>query len=280
MPIDPDSRNGRSLVRSVVSRARDSLRALVALLRNRYFLVGIALMAVIGIVTYLVVDRAFMPSFTRYDVSVVVPDVMTLSYDEAAETLGAAGLTAEEYVLRKPNLPRDVVIDQRPPSGSRVKPGRRIYLTINTGDTTTVSVPRVIGLSIREAQSRIVVLGLTVPEILPDSIPASHANTVTRQQPEPGARVPHGADVTLWYSTGLGEAYVEVPDVTGLTPDDARARLLSLRLRSVVLGEPDVEEPLVLAQSPAPGTQVREGFEVRLRVSEPPGDTPEGEPGQ
>jgi beta-lactam-binding protein with PASTA domain len=277
MPIDPDSRNVRSLTRSVVSRTRDGLRALVALLRNRYFQVGIAVMAAIGIVAYVVVDRAIMPSFTRYDVSVVVPDVMTLPYDEAAEALGASGLTAEEYVLRKPNLPRDVVIDQRPPAGSRVKPGRRIYLTINTGDTTTVSVPRVIGLSLREAQSRIVVLGLTVPEILPDSIPASHANTVTRQEPEPGTRMPHGADVTLWYSTGLGEAYVVVPDVTGLTPDEARARLLSVHLRSVVLGETDVEEPVVLAQSPTPGTQVREGFEVRLRVSEPPGDTGEEE---
>lgn len=227
-------------------------------------------MVALGVVAYLAVDRVIMPSFTRYDVATAVPDVMALPFDEAALRLGDAGLRAEEYILRKPNLPRDVVIDQRPPAGALVKPGRRIYLTINTGDTTTVTVPRVIGLSVREAQSRMVVLGLLVPEVLPDSIPASHANTITHQEPEPGERVPHGTEVTLWYSTGLGEAYVDVPDVTGLTPEEARARLLELRLRAVILGEAaDESDPTVLDQSPEAGTQVREGFEVRLRIAPP-----------
>jgi len=241
----------------------------MALLRNRWFLGGLAVMAALAFAVYLLLDRAIMPSFTRYGVAVVVPDVMALPFEDASDRLSGSDLVAEEYVLRKPNLPRDVVLDQRPPAGSRVKPGRRVYLTINTGDTTTVTVPSVIGLSLREAQSRIVVLGLTVPEVLPDSIPASHANTVTRQNPPAGDRVPHGADVTLWYSTGLGERYVQVPDVTGLAADEARSLLLSLRLRSVVLGSHESDRPTVLAQSPAPGTQVREGFEVRLRISEP-----------
>lgn len=268
MSTDPDNRGANAPLAGVIARIRRGLRAVLGLLRNRWFLGGLAVMLAIGIALYLLVDRVIMPSFTRFDVAIVVPDVMTREFDEAAEILEADDLIAEEYVLRKPNLPRNVVIDQRPPAGSRVKPGRRIYLTINTGDTTTVTVPRVLGLSLREAQSRIVVLGLTVPQVLPDSIPASHANTVTRQQPLPGDRVPQGADITLWYSTGLGEAYVQVPDVTGLSSTDAQARLLSLHLRSVVLGGEESEDLVIREQSPAAGTQVREGFEVRLRISD------------
>lgn len=235
---------------------------------NRYFWSGLGLLSVVGGIAYLTLDRLVMPTITRQSVSVTVPDVMSLNIDDAEEMVGRWGLFSERQILRKPHLPRDVVIDQRPPAGAEVKPGRRIYLTVNTGDTTSVSVPKVLGLSVREAQSRMVVLGLVVPEVLPDTIPSSHANTITRQVPEAGDRVPLGAEVSLWYSTGLGEDLVSVPDVVGQAPSDAQAQLLSLRLRSVILGAtPEDEEPRVLDQSPLPGTQVREGFEVRLRVA-------------
>lgn len=256
-----------------MSRVRSYIQGLVGLIRNPYFLGGLVVMMLIGAVAYVVVDDVLMPGYTRHDVAIQVPDVMSMPFEAAVERLAEADLTAEEYVLRKPNLPRDTVIDQRPHAGALVKPGRRVYLTVNTGDTTTVSVPRVIGLSLREAQSRMVILGLTVPEVLPDSIPASHANTVTRQEPEPGERVPHGTDITLWYSTGLGDAYVEVPDLTGMPTDEAQELLLRLRLRSVVLGDETADAvPLVLDHDPEAGTRVREGTEIRLRISDPRDD--------
>jgi beta-lactam-binding protein with PASTA domain len=253
---------------SVKSIARNIATRLLGLVRNRYFWMGIAAMAVIGLIAYAVVDDLIMPRVTRHGVAVIVPDVMSLPFDEAANELDAVSLLSERITVRRPNVPRDVVIDQRPPGGTAVKPGRRVYVTINSGDTSTVAIPKVIGLSLREAQSRMVVLGLVVPQVRPDSIPSSHANTVTRQRPAAGSRAPHGTEVTLWYSTGLGETYMSVPDVVGLSADTAREQLLRMRLRSVVLGLDEVTgEPIVLDQSPAPGTQVREGFEVRLRVA-------------
>lgn len=252
---------------------------LLQYLRNRVFLAGLAGLAAVGLVAYFVFDSLVMPVVTRHGDAVPVPDVMSLQSEEAARALDEAGLVAQFQTLRRPNLPRDIVIDQRPAAGSAVKPGRHVFLTVNTGDTTTVTVPRVLGLSLREAQSRMVLLGLVVPTVLPDSIPSSHANTVTRQEPEAGTRVPAGMEVTLWFSTGLGERYVTVPDVTGIAPDEARARLLELRLRSVVLGETEnPDAPLILDQSPQAGAQVREGFEIRLRVGPTaPEQPPSGE---
>ncbi len=238
-----------------------------ALLSNSYLWKGFGVIVAFITVAYLLVNYLLMPAYTRHGVSISVPDVLDYSYEDAADAVIAQGLRPEEVRLRKPNLPRNVVIDQNPPPNSRVKPGRRIYLTVNSGDTSTVVVPRVDGFSVREARNRIMIQGLAVENVYPDSIPSLHANTITRQDPVSGTRVPAGETVTLWYSTGLGDRQVLVPDITGRTVVDAKQFLLSMRLRSVVIGDPTLEQR-VLSQSPAPGTSVREGFEIRLRLTE------------
>ncbi len=235
---------------------------------NPYLLAGLGILILAMSIVYMVVNAWIMPNFTRHGVSVTVPSVVNLPMEEAAALLKESGLVSEEVILRKPNLPRDVVIDQSPPPEALVKPGRRIYLTINAGDTTTVRVPNVESFPIREARSRITVHGLRINAVLPDSIPSPHANTITRQSPRAGANVPSGTSVTLWYGTGLGDKLVTVPDVTGMTVKEAKESLLSLNLRSVVVGKPTgpVGIQKVIEQGTAAGTSVKEGFEIRLRL--------------
>jgi beta-lactam-binding protein with PASTA domain len=232
---------------------------------NPYLYVGLIGLGAISAVVYLVFNLWLMPSFTRHEVSISVPDVIDLSEEEAAAELGEAGLRTESVILRKPNLPKDVVIDQNPPPFAEVKPGRRVYLTINTGDTTTVVVPRVESYGIRQARNMLMQADLIVGEVLPDSIPSVYEDIITSQSPLPGERVSPGTTVNLLYGTGLGTANVSVPDVTGLPPDTAREALLDLRLRSIVVDDPPEEDlVVVISQAPAPGTSVKEGYEVRL----------------
>ena len=250
-------------VSSVFRRPWQYLRALSV---NVYFWGGIGVLAAVGLLVYLVFNAWIMPSYTRYEVSVLVPDVSEYTYEQAAQMLLSNNLNVEREVQRfNPDLPRDVVVDQNPNAGASVKPGRRVYLTVNSGTTPTVRVPRVDGFSLREAQNRMISAGLKVGETRPDSIPSPHRNTVTRQRPGAGTSLPLGSNVTLWYSTGLGEQYVLVPDVSGMRVDEARRVLLGQRLRSVVIGGRGAEE-IVNKQSPEAGTQVREGHEVRLYV--------------
>jgi len=233
-------------------------------MRNGFFWKGTGTLFAIVTVIYVSINYLIMPAYTRHGVAIPVPNVMARSYDEAADIIKESGLRPEERILRKPNLPRNVVIDQNPKAGWAVKPGRRVYLTVNSGDTTTVVVPKVEAISIREAQNRMMIRGLAVAEVLPDSIPSLHANTVTKQFPEHGKRVEPGTEVILWYSTGLGRESVLVPSVVGMPADSARFFLLGLRLRSVLIGGSS-ETFIVFGQSPEPGTSVREGSEIRLR---------------
>lgn len=247
---------------------RPILNSIRSTLINPWLWVGLAILIVIGGTGYFVFNSVLMPNFTRHDVAIQVPDVINVPSEAAEDSLQAVGLRSEVLILRKPNIPRDVVIDQNPPPRAFVKPGRRVYLTVNTGDTTTVIVPRVTAYGIRQARNMLMQSDLVVGEVQPDSIPSFYEDIITLQNPAAGERVPPGTVVNLLYGTGLGDNLVIVPDITGLTAEEAQSRLLNIRLRSVVVGQAPEDDvlPLVLEQSPEPGTSVREGFEVRLRL--------------
>lgn len=252
-------------------RIKGSLRYLSDNVRNPYVWLGVGSLFVAGVLIYIVVSFVIMPSYTRHDDFVLVPDVRNYVAADATDNLERRDLRAEVVPQRfNPGLPRDAVIDQSPSPGSHVKPGRRIYLTVNTGEQVMIRVPRLEDLSVREATSRLAAIGLRAGEVRPDTIPSPYANTITRQDPAPGDSLAQGATVRLWYSTGLGASYVTMPDVTGMTVTEAEPVLLANRLRFVVIGGDEVDdgEMRIQRQSREPGTRVREGFEIRLFVGD------------
>ena len=249
---------------------RRSYHYVKGLLGNRYFWAGLGILIVAGFALYLLFNHLIMPTYTRYDSVVRVPDVRNQSMEEARQILTERGLGVGQPLerfdrARQPN----VILDQSPPPDATVKPGRLIYVTVNTGTIPPVTVPRVEGLSLREARNRLLADGLEIKAERPDSVPSPYSNTVTRQEPRAGATAKQGDGVTLWYSTGLGNSTVLVPDVTGMTISEAQRLLLRRKLRSVVLDrDEEADDPVIVRQSRDPGTRVREGFELRLFTKE------------
>jgi eukaryotic-like serine/threonine-protein kinase len=255
--------------------AKKSAPGFLSVFVNKYFWIGLGVLAVAIFGIYIAFDRVLMPSYTRHEATVQVPDVRERSFTEAARILEQEGLQVEQVVERfNPERPRDIVIDQTPEPNATVKPGRRVFVVVNTGRVPMTNVPSVTDLSIREAENRLRAIGLRVADLLPDTIPSPYPNTVTRQDPAAGDSVAQGANVTLWYSTGLGSDYIEIPDVTNMTVREARERLLDLHLRPIVVGaaedDEETDEQIVVRQSREPGVQVREGFEIRIFVEEAP----------
>lgn len=260
---------------------RRAARYLQALAKNLYFWGGLVLLVVLIFGAYLLFNDLIMPGYTRHSVSVTVPEVTGQPLEQAREHLEAEDLRVENLDQTfNPSLPRGVVLEQNPLAGAAVKPGRRVYLTVNTGEEPSVRVPRVVSASLREAKNRLQALGLEVEDVREDSVPSPYANTVTRQRPAPGDSLPKGTGVTLWYSEGNQDApYATVPEVTGQTVEAARQALLGKKLRSVVVrqseegseqggGAPpeDASTLEVVRQSPAPDTRLRQGSEIRLYV--------------
>ena len=235
----------------------------------------LGLLTIIGAIVglYLVMNYVVMPVYTRQGVEAKVPEVRELPFEQASNIMEDRGLRPERRDQPyNPSVPRDVVVDQNPAPNASVKPGRRIYLYVNSGPQQMVTVPDVLTLSQNLAKSQLTELGLTDVEIRKDSIRSPYEGTVTRQRPEPGSSVASRAKVTLWVSPGLGSESVDVPDVRGLAPVDARRELTRAGLwvdptRSV--------GGTVTRQEPVPGSEARQGTEVRI-YSEPLEDGPEG----
>lgn len=250
-----------------------------ALFRNQYFWGGIAALLIVGLAAYFLIDSVIMPSYTRHGVAVRVPNVEGQPFEQAADQIEERNLQVLRDVGRyNPRVDRNTVVDQNPPPNSDVKPGRRVYLTVNAGDVPMVRLPDLNGISVREATNRISSLGLQVDTVMADTIPAPYPNTVTRQRPEPGDSLERGKGVALWYSTGLAQDTVEVPDVLGQTVEQARDVLLNNRLRAIVVGARGTTEGgdetaaqdaseakrFVRRQGRAPDQKVRAGTEIRL----------------
>ena len=203
--------------------------------------------------------------------TLVVPDVIGLESDEARARVRAAGLEAD--VGRAPSgEPRGTVFDQQPEAGTKVAPGSTVVLTVSQGPPETtvtvttattvtepapaVTVPDVLGDDHVAAGAEIDAL-----ELVADSFPAESdaaRGTVVAQSPAGGTRVAEGTHVRLEVALGTGERPdATVPDVTGLSEDDARAlvRESGFTVRTVDRDAPTREEcGEVLLQDPEPGT--------------------------
>ncbi|MGH3022385.1 MAG: Stk1 family PASTA domain-containing Ser/Thr kinase [Gaiellaceae bacterium] len=130
-----------------------------------------------------------------------------------------------------------------------------------------VAVPLVEGLREQQAIDVIERAGLEA-EVREQADPEIDPNVVISQSPEAGSRIARGETVTIIVSTG--PRMVQVPRVVGLTYEEAVEVLedagLDARRQNVFS---DRREPGVVAsQEPRPNTEVEEGTEVVLRVSQ------------
>lgn len=200
-----------------------------SLLTNKKLYIGIGSLAVVGAVFLVLLDFIIMPAYTNYDEGVTVPDVSQVSLEEAQERLTSYGLRYE-LADRRSNTayPADYVIDQTPAAAELVKPGRKVYLTVNTESNPTVEVPEVVNLSKRNAEIQLQNHGLQVGTI---SYETSRFKTVKRQSITPGDIVPEGTLVDLTIGDGLGQNTVEIPNIKGLQLSEAQQKLQKVGLR-------------------------------------------------
>ncbi len=98
---------------------------------------------------------------------VEVPDLKGKTLDSVAIELDKIEL---KYVILdsgnyNPNYKIFSVLDQQPKFDSKVKEGRKIYLTINSSDFKMVEIPNVIRTTIRQARKSLESLGFVIGEI-------------------------------------------------------------------------------------------------------------------
>ncbi|WP_199430669.1 Stk1 family PASTA domain-containing Ser/Thr kinase [Qaidamihabitans albus] len=153
---------------------------------------------------------------------VKVPDLTGMSRSEAEAALKEAGLAlgnVNEVAVEDPNT-YDKVIEQNPAAQTEIEKGRSVQITIGT-EPDMVEVTNYTGKSFEEAKAGLEADGLTVSRTDVDS--DAPAGQVVSQTPN-GGNVPVGSQVQLEVSNGSQQT-IEMPDLTGMTEDQALATL-------------------------------------------------------
>ncbi len=118
------------------------------------------------------------------------------------------------------------VLKQVPDTGSIVKSGRIVMLTVNSVTPLRVPMPNLISLSYRSAEMLLknnkMYVGDTtyVPDIARGAIKEQRYKGLPIK---PGELIPQGSKISLIIGNGLGNTDFDVPDVTHLTVDEALA---------------------------------------------------------
>lgn len=176
----------------------------------------------LGVLFVLVVVSAvsiFLSVRTRHGKEIIVPDLSGMSQYDARHTASAAGLTTliSDSVYMK-RMPRGAVVSQLPRAGAKVKPGRKIALTVNSQVPKKVSMPNLIHVSLRQAKAELTSKGLVLGKLVYVSDIAT--NNVLRQRYrgsdiEPGTQLYSGSVIDLTLGLNGSDAMTYVPNLTG-----------------------------------------------------------------
>ncbi len=208
-----------------------------------------------------------------------VPDVVGMDLAEAQKVLNKVGLNTSVASRRyNKDIPEGAVMDQQPKAGEKVKRGRTIELDVSLG-AKLVAVPDMTGRTEREARIALANAGFKVapdPERIYNAV--VEAGKVISQEPPPNSKRPEGSEIALTISRGPQPEYISMPDLTGLTLEQAREKLKEVRLE---LGQFTFQSSReyftnqVISQDVAPGDRILQGHSVNLVISSGPGPTPQ-----
>ena len=138
----------------------------------------------------------------------------------------------------------------------------------NSSSTATNAIPNVEGLPQQEALAELQAAGFVV-SIVEEASADVAEGLVIRANPSVGSEIRQGATVTITVSTG--REMINIPDVSGMTLEDAARTLeeMGLVLNQNVREEnsDDVESGLVIDQNPEAGQEVVVGSSVSLTMS-------------
>jgi serine/threonine-protein kinase len=189
---------------------------------------------------------------------VEIPDVAGMDGVTAAATLADRGFTVNAIREFSDTVPFDLVVRTEPAAGEKQPPDSAITVVFSDGPNP-VPIQDVSGLGFDEAAGALQGQGFTVSrsDEFSDDV---ESGKVIGTTPAAGEPLQPGSDVTVRVSKG--PELVQVPDLVGMTVEQARARLQDLGLRA------DVEdyEPggRVRAQDPREGAMVRKNTQVTL----------------
>lgn len=174
-------------------------------------------MAIVG-VALLLGAMVFLNIATQHNRELAVPDMRGMTVEQAFAAAKEAGIRLEvvDSVYSKRN--RGKVKSHNPGAGAMVKNGRRVLLTVNAVNARRVTVPNLVGYSLRQATPEIEQRGLQLGRLIYKKDIAT--NNVLEQlykgRPmQPGASVEAESVIDLVLGLNPSDTATMIPSVMG-----------------------------------------------------------------
>lgn len=238
------------------------------------------ILAICVLVIFVFLTQLILNWATRHGQAYSVPDFNGVTMDEAHQLAKEANLKLEiNDSLYLPARTPGVVLEQNPSAGSKVKSGRRVFLTINAFSPRMAVIPYVAGYSLRQAKNNLEVAGFEIDRLVYRDDLAT--NNVLEQQyngrtilPGSDIKAPAGSGVTLIVGRSTeDDTSIKVPKVVGFSLKDAKSRLWEQGLnvgkitRDEEVTEINLHQARVSRQTPGVGSVQPLGTRVDIHVS-------------
>jgi eukaryotic-like serine/threonine-protein kinase len=205
------------------------------------------------------------------------PNLVGLSLDQAERLAGGMGLGVKvNDHLFDAKFAADHVVSQVPRPGDSTKSGQAIYVLVSLG-RPTITVPTLVGESIRAAQVTAVQRGLTLGDVVAVHWNGTASDYVVAQDPPPSSQPARSPVANLLVSLGEPSQAFVCPSFVGMPLERARSELTRAGFKvgevkppatpaaptnqdsgSAALPPTPATAPIgtILSQSPAPGSKI------------------------
>jgi len=197
-----------------------------------------------------------------------VPDVRGMSMSDARLALETDGFEVFVETQHSKTVGADRVISQAPSGDSQAESGSTVKIVVSLG-LDWREVPNTAGMTQASAQATLKNAGFKVKVWTISSDTVSPGRVIKQVG---GSRATAGWTIQIYVSSGPKPApkKVVVPDVVGMSHEDAEAALTALGLRITAgweSGTPVADYGKVINQSPKAGTTLNEGSFVQIDIA-------------
>ena len=227
--------------------------------RPAWWLTVLLVVAVLGVLALGIIQI-----YNQVATSAVAPELVDLPLEEAQNLARRAGLNLQKTEINHDTIPAGVVISQIPEPDTPMVKGDSVVITLSLGPLTSLA-PNLLGMPLEEASAKLKEKGLGM--VVFKIASSEPLDRVISQNPQAGQPCPLGTEVEITISGGS----TMVPDVSGMTYDEAAALLQENRITVSKLEYVEVEDQKIIgqvvAQSPTAGTLAILGAQATLTLA-------------
>lgn len=253
------------------------MSSFLKILTSKIFIYNV-LGAAITVILILGITYKWLASYTEHGSTVTVPDLRGLQVKGVESFLKTKSLQFKisDSTIYDPDQPPGTVVEQDPSPNEKVKENRTIYLSITRTLAPKVKMPNLVDVSFRQAEAILQSYGLKSGKIIykPDLCKNCVLSyEIKGKVLRAGDEVSKGTVIDLVLGDGFGNTKINVPQLVGLTLEEALFVLKGSSLNAgAIISQGKVKDSLnayVYRQSPAAGDSVivNQGESIDLFIS-------------